>query len=84
MQCTPCRYTGPLFEKYNGVLRFFSSRVDGEVRLQYESEEMAPYLQKKCGWLGLGEWKPVETGGIRWAWFNTYETTIHVSAKSEC
>ena len=35
-----------------------------------------PFLQKKCGLLNLGAWKPVG-GGVRWQWDNTYTTTIH-------
>ena len=36
-----------------------------------------PFLQKKCGELGLGEWTPTANNGVRWKWHNTYATTIH-------
>ena len=47
------------------------------MRLKYDSAKDVPFLQNKCGWLGLGEWKPTEAGGVEWEWHNTYETTIH-------
>ena len=40
------------------------------MRLQYGPEEKLPFLQKKCGELGLGEWKPIEAGGVSWEWHN--------------
>ena len=46
------------------------------MRIEYASEAGVPFLQKKCGLLNLGTWKPVE-GGVRWQWDNTYTTTIH-------
>jgi len=46
------------------------------VQIEYASEADVPFLQKKCGLLNLGTWKPVE-GGVRWQWDNTYTTTIH-------
>ena len=46
------------------------------MRIEYASEADVPFLQKKCGLLNLGTWKPVE-GGVRWQWDNTYTTTIH-------
>ena len=70
-------YTGPLYEKYNGVLRFSAAKDDdGTVKIMYASLDEVPFLQKKCGWLHLGEW--VETDkGVRWEWHNKYTTTIH-------
>ena len=45
-------YTGPMYEKYNAVLRFFAALgADGAVLLEYASMEQVPFLQKKCGWL---------------------------------
>jgi hypothetical protein len=78
----PRRYTGPMYEKYNGVLRFSTGRnAQGKVRLQYDSESEVPFLQKKCGELWLGEWVVAEmvtqSFGVRWEWHNKYETTIH-------
>ena len=76
-------YTGPMYEKYNGVLRFSSARgADGAVRLVYASEKEVPFLQKKCGWLHLGEWVATAAGkgepaAVRWKWNNQYTTTIH-------
>ena len=66
------------YEKYNAVLRFFSAKNpdDGKVRVTYASAKDPPFLQKKCGWLHLGEWKP-DGDGVRWEWLNTYTTTIH-------
>ena len=65
------------YEKYNAVLRFFAVKnKDGSVQIEYASEAGVPFLQKKCGLLNLGTWKPVE-GGVRWQWDNMYTTTIH-------
>ena len=70
-------YTGPMYEKYNSVLRFFSVKdADGSVRTRYSSENELPFLQKKCGWLHLGEWAP-DSKGVCWEWHNQYATTIH-------
>ena len=66
-----------MYEKINGVLRFFSAKnADGSVRREYSSAADAPFLQKKCGWLGLGEWATTDDG-VRWEWHNMYTTTIH-------
>ena len=46
------------------------------MQIEYASEAGVPFLQKKCGLLNLGAWKPVG-GGVRWQWDNTYTTTIH-------
>ncbi|EOD32716.1 hypothetical protein EMIHUDRAFT_230507 [Emiliania huxleyi CCMP1516] len=76
-------YTGPMYEKYNAVLRFNSARDrDGAVLLEYASMEEVPFLQKKCGWLHLGEWAATAAGkgepaAVRWTWHNQYSTTIH-------
>ncbi|EOD35777.1 hypothetical protein EMIHUDRAFT_467364 [Emiliania huxleyi CCMP1516] len=76
-------YTGPMYEKYNAVLRFFAALgADGAVRLVYASMEEVPFLQKKCGWLHLGEWVATAAGkgepaAVRWTWNNKYTTTIH-------
>ena len=74
-------YTGPMYEKYNAVLRFFSVKnpADGSVRTQYASEGELPFLQKKCGSMHLGEWAPSDgnKGGVCWEWHNKYATTIH-------
>ena len=69
-----------MYEKCNGVLRFFSGRgADGKVRLRYDSEESVPFLQRRCEALSLGKWVAVEAGGVHWEWWNTYETTIHAT-----
>jgi len=76
-------YTGPMYEKYNAVLRFFAALgADGAVLLEYASMEKVPFLQKKCGWLHLGEWVATaagkgESAAVRWTWHNQYTTTIH-------
>ena len=61
---------GPMYEKYNAVLRFFSGQP------QYASAADVPFLQKKCERLGLGAWEDVG-GQVRWAWRNKYVTSIH-------
>ena len=72
-------YTSPCYEKYNAVLRFSAAKnLDGKVKIWYASFEEVPYLQKKCGWLDLGEWVACEDEeGVRWEWHNNYATTIH-------
>ena len=71
-------YTGPMYEKYNAVLRFFALKnEDGSVRTEYASEADVPFLQKKCGALDLGAWRAAAEGSVRWEWSNTYTTTIH-------
>jgi hypothetical protein len=72
-------YTGPMYEKYNSVLRFFSGTTT------YASRAAVPFLQTKCEQLGLGEWfeHPGDatdgTAGVRWKWLSLtrYATTIH-------
>ena len=61
----------------DGSLRFFAAKnADGTVQLEYATAEEAPFLQKKCGLLGLGAWG--ETGtGVQWEWHNMYTTSIH-------
>ena len=67
-----------MYEKYNAVLRFNAAKnADGSVRTEYPSADEVPFLQKKCGELGLGEWTPTANNGVRWHWHNTYATTIH-------
>ena len=67
-----------MYEKYNAVLRFHAAKNDdGSVRTEYPSADKVPFLQKKCGELGLGEWTPTANNGVRWKWHNTYATTIH-------
>jgi len=46
------------------------------VRITYASAKKAPFLQQKCGWLGLGQWVATDDG-VRWEWHNKYTTTIH-------
>ena len=62
---------GPIYEKYNGVLRFSRGA------LQYASDDDIPFLQKKCEWLGLGKWNADAGGAMQWSWHNNYATTIH-------
>eukprot|EP00325_Prymnesiales_sp_UTEX-LB-985_P002783 CAMPEP_0174705770 /NCGR_PEP_ID=MMETSP1094-20130205/8869_1 /TAXON_ID=156173 /ORGANISM="Chrysochromulina brevifilum, Strain UTEX LB 985" /LENGTH=1050 /DNA_ID=CAMNT_0015903971 /DNA_START=465 /DNA_END=3614 /DNA_ORIENTATION=+ len=65
-------YTGPMYEKYNGTLRFFSGLT------HYASADEIPFLQKKCESLYLGTWQPVnESTAVQWSWSNKYTTTIH-------
>ena len=57
-----------MYEKYNAVLRFFSSKArytveelaemakGKEPASLEEKRKVVPFLQQKCGWLGLGEW----------------------------
>ena len=72
-----------MYEKYNAVLRFHAAKNDdGSVRTEYPSADKVPFLQKKCGELGLGEWTPTANNGVRWKWHNTYATTIHAINRS--
>ena len=45
----------------------------------HASADAAPFLQKKCGWLHLGEWVATAAGKgeavVRWTWHNQYSTT---------
>ena len=68
-----------MYEKYNSVLRFFAAKNDdgSTVRTEYPTADAVPYLQKKCGELGLGEWTPTASNGVHWQWHNKYATTIH-------
>ena len=43
-------YTGPLYEKYNSVLRFFTGPD------YHGSRDAVPFLQRRCEQLGLGEY----------------------------
>ena len=48
----PCSdFTGPMYQKYNSVLRFFSGAS------RYASAGKVPFLQKQCEQLGLGTWQ---------------------------
>jgi NLR family CARD domain-containing protein 3 len=45
-------YIGPMYEKYNAVLRFSAAKSpDGTVCVEYTSADDPPtsFLQKKCG-----------------------------------
>ena len=64
-------YTGPMFEKYNAVLRFFSGKS------RYTVEEKIPVLQQRCEDIHLGQWIPIDDGVRMWVWWNKYATTIH-------
>ena len=67
-----------MYEKYNSVLRFYAAKnEDGSVRTEYSDTDAVPFLQKKCGELGLGEWTPTASNGVHWQWHNKYATTIH-------
>ena len=46
------------------------------MQIAYLSSDAAPFLQQKCGWLGLGKWVATDEG-VRWEWHNKYSTTIH-------
>ena len=72
-------YTGPLYEKYNAVLRFSAVKDhDGLVKIVHASLDEVPFVQKKCGLLHLGEWAVSDDGQeVRWEWHNKYVTTIH-------
>jgi NLR family CARD domain-containing protein 3 len=71
-------YTGPCYEKYNAVLRFFSGRnADGVLQLSYGSMQLVPFLQKKCHTLGVGVWASAGGDRVTWKWLNIYATTIH-------
>ena len=65
-------YTGAMYEKYNGVLRCFSSPLE---RAKQSAE---PFLQARAVSLGLGKWfiSP-DTGRLAWQWHNKYTTTLH-------
>ena len=65
--------TGPMYEKYNGVLRCFSAP------LERGKASPEPFLQARAGRLGLGTWAVVdkENGRIAWMWHNKYPTSLH-------
>ena len=42
-----------------------------------EKRKVVPFLQQKCGWLGLGKWTEEAHGALVWAWENKYTTTLH-------
>ena len=71
----PHTLAGPMYEKYNAVLRFFSGHES------YESLDVAHshFLQKKCETLCLGAWTLHPDGSLKvqWKWHNKYCTTIH-------
>ena len=68
-----------MYEKYNAVLRFFSGKVRytvEELAMMAKGKEPAsleekckvvPFLQQKCGWLGLGAWTEKADGALAWA-----------------
>ena len=71
-------YTGPMFEKYNFVLRFFTGKT------RYTNEELGrkgesglPFLLRQCAAFHLGTWCDDGTGALEWQWHNKYPTTIH-------
>ena len=63
-------YTGPMFMKYNTVLRFFGGK------LERDAGEEPTYPQVQAESLGLGKWITSEDHSF-WRWENTYATTIH-------
>ena len=79
-----------MYEKYNAVLRFFSGTArytveelaamaaGNELASLEEKCKVVPFLQQKCGWLGLGAWtEEAADGAIAWVWENKYTTTLH-------
>ena len=78
-----------MYEKYNAVLRFFSGKARYTVKelakmakgkepaSLEEKRKAVPFLQQKCGWLGLGKWTEEAHGTLVWVWENKYTTTLH-------
>ena len=79
-----------MYEKYNAVLRFFSGKVryaveelatmaaGKELASLAEKCKVVPFLQQKCGWLGLGVWtEEAADGALAWVWENKSTTTLH-------
>ena len=70
-------YSGPMYPKYNGVLRFSTGKES------YTAAELArglgpSFLQKQCETdYMLGVWEATAEGGLRFDSFNRYTTTIH-------
>lgn len=71
-------YTGPMYEKYNAVLRFFSAG-----RTAYGADEPVPFPQQRAEALALGRFvlhaDAAGSGAGRrvWEFHNRYTTTIH-------
>ena len=64
-------YTGPMFEKFNGVLRCFSAP------LERSKDSREPFLQERARMLGLGKWYISADSRAAWQWHNKYATTLH-------
>ena len=70
---------GPMFEKYNLVLRFYTgaSRYSAEelknFKEQNKSEDGLPFLQRQCEDFHLGKWSDDGHGGKQWTWDNRCE-----------
>ena len=79
-------YTGPMFEKYNLVLRFFTGKPKytaeelegkGKDGLPFKGKDGLPFLLKQCETFHIGKWVADGCGSLEWQWTNKYPTTIH-------
>lgn len=74
-------YTGPMYEKYNGVLRGCSGQIHytaAEVADLKSNAQWPSFVRQKCVNLKLGTWEiDPSTGSFAWRWINQYGTTIH-------
>lgn len=72
-------YSGPMFAKYNGALRFYTGKQSyskSEVAACANAKQPCPsYLQAQCeSALKLGSWSTDAEGTLSWRWANPYVT----------
>ena len=71
-------YSGPMYAKYNGALRFFTGKESYSADEAKSMEMCPPFLQQQCERdYKLGKWTTDADGSVHWRWANRYATTIH-------